>query len=105
MINYMVDFDNSIKIAYDKFYDNKDVCLIVTADHESGGLKLASTKEELTDELYTTDGHTHDDVRYFIYQKDNSDIYKISDIIDNTNIFLINTKLLNLKYEDKEKTL
>ena len=28
-----------------------------------------------------------------------------SDIIDNTNIFLINTKLLNLKYEEKEKTL
>ena len=105
MMNFMVDFDNSIKIAYDKFHDNKDVCLIVTADHESGGLQLASTKEELTDELYTTDGHTHDDVRYFIYQKDNSDIYKISDIIDNTNIFLINTKLLNLKYEDKEKTL
>ena len=96
MMNYLVDFETSIKIAYDKFYNNKNVCIIVTADHESGGLNLAKSKEEITDDLYSTTKHTHADVRYFIYQYGNKDIFEIPEEIDNTNIYLISKNLLNL---------
>ena len=99
MINYLVDFDTSIKLAYDKFHKHSEVCIIVTADHESGGLQLAESKDEITDNLYTTEDHTHDDVKYFIYQKNNNDLKKLPETLDNTNIFDIYTKMLNVKTE------
>jgi alkaline phosphatase len=96
MIYYLNDFDKTIKLAYDRFYNDPDFCMIITADHESGGLKLADSKAQITNDLYTTDGHTAKNVRYFIYQKGNDDINKIPNIIDNTSVFKINKNLLNL---------
>lgn len=96
MIKFLNDFDASIKIAYDELGDESNVCFIVTADHETGGLQLANKKEDISNELYTTGKHTHADVKYYIYQKDNDDLNKLPETLDNTNIFQIYTKLLNL---------
>lgn len=96
MIYYLNDFDKTINLAYDRFYNDPDFCMIITADHESGGLKLADSKAQITNDLYTTDGHTAKKVRYFIYQKGNDDINKIPNIIDNTSVFKINKNLLDL---------
>ena len=96
MMDYMSEFDNSIKLAYDKLGNNSDVAFIVTADHESGGLKLANNLDDISNELYTTTKHTHTDVYYFMYQKDSSDINDISLNIDNTNIFDIVKSLFDI---------
>ena len=96
MMDYMSEFDTSIKLAYDKLGNNSDVAFIVTADHESGGLKLANNLDDISNDLYTTSKHTHADVYYFMYQKDSSDIINISLNIDNTNIFDIVKSLFDI---------
>lgn len=56
MTKYLKSFDNSIKIAYDRL-QGFDSAIIVTADHETGGLKYK-------------DGETKDDIKTaFIPQK------------------------------------
>ena len=68
MIKYLDEFDNSIKLVYDRLGNNEDVCMIVTADHESGKLKLANNKEEITNDLYKKTKHTKRDVYYLVHQ-------------------------------------
>lgn len=96
MIAYLDEFDNSIELIYNIFKETNDVCLIVTADHESGGLKLPTTKAEISDQLYTTSKHTHKKVNYFIYQFENENINLIPSQIDNTDIFYIIKNILNI---------
>lgn len=96
MINYLNDFDASVKCAYDKLHNEPNVSIIVTADHETGNLQLAESMENIDRELYLETYHTKKNVRYFIYQKDNEDINKIPKKIDNTSIFYICKALLNI---------
>lgn len=95
MISYLDEFNNSIELAYDML-DGEDICFIVTADHETGGLTLAATKNEIQNELYTSQDHTTAKVKFYIHHFNNSDITKISDEIDNTDIFKICTQLLGI---------
>ena len=69
---------------------------IVTANHETGGLTLAAAKNEIQNELYTSQDHTIAKVKFYIHHFNNSDITKISDEIDNTDIFKIYTQLLGI---------
>ncbi len=68
MVEYLRNFDASIKCARE-FLDGKDCAIIVTADHETGGLKYkeGATKDDVTNKLYTSPTHTKRDVKYFIY--------------------------------------
>lgn len=50
---------------YDYIDDNSDTALIVTADHETGGLQKTNIKAEITDDLYTTDDHTNSFVNLY----------------------------------------
>ena len=84
------------KYTYDKLSDQPNVSIIVTADHETGDLQLAESIENIDNDLFLTTEHTSKNVKYYIYQKDNEDISKIPETIDNTNIFHICTALLNL---------
>lgn len=70
MTKYLKSFDNSIKIAYDKL-QGFDSAIIVTADHETGGLKYkdGETKDDIKNSLYTTKTHTSTNVKYFIFVK------------------------------------
>lgn len=96
MIKYLDEFDNSIKLVYDRLGNNEDVCMIVTADHESGKLELANNKEEITNELYKKTKHTKRDVYYLVHQKGNQEINKMPKEIDNTDIFTLTRTLLNI---------
>ncbi len=46
----MLDFDDAVKVAKEYVDKNEDTLLIVTADHETGGLTLngIKSKEQLT---------------------------------------------------------
>lgn len=98
MTKYLKSFDNSIKIAYDRLKD-LDSAIIVTADHETGGLKYkdGETKDDIKNSLYTTKTHTDTNVKYFIFVKRlSADELKaiIPEKIDNTDVNRIARALL-----------
>lgn len=98
MTKYLKSFDNSIKIAYDRLKD-LDSAIIVTADHETGGLKYkdGETKDDIKNSLYTTKTHTGTNVKYFIFVKGlSADELKaiIPEKIDNTDVNRIARALL-----------
>ena len=74
----------------------EDSVVIVTADHETGNLQLASSKDKINDELYLSTNHTSKDIKYFIYSK-NEPLKRINEKIDNTDIYMIIKQLLSLK--------
>ncbi|MCM1289946.1 MAG: alkaline phosphatase [Corallococcus sp.] len=66
--------------------DRNDTAVIVTADHESGGMQLATDKSGINNDLYTQTEHTGVNVPLYIkgfelsgYKKalDNTDIFKM----------------------------
>lgn len=97
MLNEMIDFDDAIGVAMKYVDEHPDTLLVITADHETGGLTLdgVTSKEQLVDSLFTnqvvkngqTEGaHTETNVPVYAYGKGASDLtnYKL---IDNTSIF------------------
>lgn len=90
MVEYLNSFDQSIKIAHDKLNTQNGVAIIVTADHETGGLQFNNqTKEQISNSLYTRTGHSSKDVPYFIFFKPSKDVdlQTLKSKIDNTDIF------------------
>lgn len=89
MMEYLKGFDEAIRSVYQRLTPTEDVTMIVTADHETGGLKWNKNKpQEISNDLYTRGGHSSKDVKYYIYTKkslkkslpiyiDNTDIYQI----------------------------
>lgn len=93
-INYVVtevlDFDKAVGIAIDFADKNRETLVIVTADHETGGLTMIENeinKDKKKPHFSTTD-HTALPVMLFAYGKGAS---KFNGVIENTEIFhLIN---------------
>lgn len=96
MMEYLASFDNSIKIAHEKL-KTQNIAIMVTADHETGGLKYTSDKSSISNKLYTCTGHSDKNVPYYIYLKPTKKLAldKIfPNIMDNTDIFKISKHLL-----------
>ncbi len=109
-----IEFDKSVKIALDYVQTHENTILIVTADHETGGLAVISESlttalpaEENTAEeneqlrvaraaeiytLFSSTGHTATNVPFYMYGRTLSQ-YNNS-IIDNTDIFEITKAFL-----------
>ncbi len=92
MLNELECFDNAIKVAMDYVDSHSNTLLIVTADHETGGLNLdgVTSKAQLTDNLFTSRGifqyeHTNQNVLVYTYGKYAEELTNHS-IIDNTDI-------------------
>lgn len=87
MLEEVIDFDNAIKIAKEYVDIHPDTLLIVTADHETGGLDLTgvSSREQLKNSLFTTKEHTGKNVLVFAYGKGSKDLIQYN-LIDNTHI-------------------
>ena len=62
-------FDEAVDTALNFAVADKNTLVIVVADHETGDLILpaSAAKEDLSDELFHTDGHTSKKVPYFAY--------------------------------------
>lgn len=73
--------------------NRNDTVIIVTADHESGGLALADTKEAITNSLYSKTNHTGANVPLYIFGYDmgkdktfdNTDIFKLCKVLVSHN--------------------
>ena len=100
MLVEMIDFDNAVGVAMEYVDNNPDTLLIITADHETGGLILdnITSKEQLNNECFTSNGqHTQKDVPIYAYGLGENDITQY-DIIDNTSIFKFIKQALNNTY-------
>ncbi len=95
MIEYLTSFDNSVKLVANNFATQNDTAIIVTADHETGGLKLAKNKESIKNSLYTHGGHTGKNVPYFAtFSANRANQIALPDKLDNTDIFKLCKALL-----------
>ena len=91
-INEMLDFDRAIKVAFDYADQDPNTLVVITADHETGGLSLTggdlSTGE--VEANYGTKRHTAVMVPVFAY---GAGAAEFAVIYENTDIF---TKVLKL---------
>ena len=86
-LNEIIDFDEAVKIAKEYVDINPDTLLIVTADHETGGLNLdgITIPQQLTDSLFTSNNHTSKNVLMYAYGIAAEDLTQYN-LIDNTSI-------------------
>ncbi len=87
-LSSVVTLDRTVAAALKFMKNNPDTLLIITSDHETGGVKLPEGDEKLTDLLTVTE-HTDTPVRVFAVGK-GSEYFK-DKTVDNTDIakFLI----------------
>jgi hypothetical protein len=107
----MLAFDDAVKVAMDWADDRDDTVVIVTADHETGGLAIAenATKETLNESYYwSTDWHTATDVYCKVYGVDvdfaRYSSLGIADSLKNTDIFEMSKAFLYGRQEVEVKT-
>ena len=96
----MKDFDSALAEGL-KFADNNpETLIIVTADHETGGLALTKGSSEniLTGATFSTGGHTASMIPVFAK---GPSAQKFSGIIDNTDIGKWMIELVNQSYSGK----
>lgn len=99
MIKNHVDFSNAIKAVDQKLSaQSEGYSLIVTADHETGGLQKAETKDQITNDLYTTTNHTDANVKLY-FKSTLATVPEIlnADLIPNTDVFLLCKFLLSIQ--------
>lgn len=86
------EFSNTVKLALDWAKKNPGTLVIVTADHETGGLQVLSNKGKGTapEVKWTASGHTGADVPVFAYG-DGANLFNKP--LDNTDFFKILTTM------------
>ena len=105
MIREFKDFDLTIKDLINFVTANKDTLLLITADHETGGLQLMKQKDDSFIVQWGTGGHTGVPVGVYAYGPgsqnfsgvmDNTDIfYKILEVLDYQNLTISKCALNN----------
>lgn len=89
VISETLDFDRSVRVAFDFADRNPGTLVIVTADHETGGLTIPSGNEDflLSDKgikfLFSTGAHTGVRVPVFAY---GTGAQNFSTVMDNTDL-------------------
>lgn len=64
-MNGVVTFDRTVATVLKFMKENPDTLLIITSDHETGGVKLPQNGAPIDDKLFTTRSHTGVNVRTF----------------------------------------
>lgn len=86
-IEQLNGFDQAVKSVVEWSRDKNNSLVIVTADHETGGLTYnGETKSELSDDMFTTNAHTSVNVPFFIYSTNQLAFIKDDEIIENSDI-------------------
>lgn len=95
VVSELIDFDKAVKIAYDYAKLNKNTLVIVTADHETGGLSLTggSLKNKTIEGHFSNLHHTGIMVPVFAFGP-GSHLFKGT--MENTDIYKNIKLLLNL---------
>lgn len=93
------EFNNAVKMVLRWMHGRKDTLLIVTADHETGGLKdiVNNGARAFPTASWSTGGHTNTKVPCYVTGADADMInrYTRDRVIDNTDIYRLMDKALN----------
>ena len=90
MLWWMEEFDKVVNAAFDYADTHKGTLVLVTADHETGGVALVPGSKDFTKGesglgiKYSTTGHTASPVILYAY---GASSWKFSGVIENTDIF------------------
>lgn len=86
MVSELIDFDNAIGVALDYALKDPETLVIITADHETGGLALVESDVDKTKMIpkYSTKGHSGAPVGLFAFGR-GAEAFK--GMIENTEIF------------------
>ena len=105
MLKELMVFDDAVAVAKTYVDANPGTLLIVTADHETGGLKVpaGTTKATLTNSLFSSESHTGADVGIYAYGT-GADKLCASEKIENTDIHAFITAELNATYGEAPAT-
>lgn len=107
------DLNSTVEAIMNWLGDRTDTAVLITADHESGGLRVSDQPEYGNTETitvdgvsktlsyeYTAGGHTSDDVALFVHgftaDFTKSELYQ-QDTLKNTGIFYLMLDLLNMR--------
>ena len=82
-VHTLIDVANK---CYDFAQNRDDTAIIITADHENGGLKKANDKNDIKNSLYSKSSHTSSDVPLYVY---NCSFTNVGEKVKNTFIFYI----------------
>lgn len=83
-VEHVKAYDNAVRTVTEKAAEIGNTIVIVTADHETGGLQYnGETKEQLSNKMYTKTSHSSANVPFFIYGEVGT---TIPAVIDNTQI-------------------
>ena len=99
MLDNMADFNNAVKAVDEKLAKVEGgYSIIVTADHETGDLQKAESKDKITAGLYRSAKHTAKEVGlYFRSTLDFAPSFLNNEVILNTNVFLLCKYLLAIE--------
>lgn len=103
MLAEIYDFDAAVKVAFDYADEHPGTLVVVTADHETGGLTIVNGNRKFdihdleVDFAWTTGGHTGGMVPIFAY---GAGAENFSGVLDNTDLPKIMCRLLGLDYEE-----
>lgn len=87
MINQVNGFDQAVAAVVDWARNDKDTFVMVTADHETGGLTYdGESRNELNNDMFTTTGHTGVNVPFYVYNVEKLSFFEQDEVIDNTDI-------------------
>ena len=96
VVNEMLDFDRAIKVALDFAERNGETLVVITADHETGGMTIinGSYSDKTIEAQFNTGGHTGTMVPIYSFgpQAD-----KFTGIMENTKIPLLIKEALGLQ--------
>jgi alkaline phosphatase len=81
-----VEFSNAVEVAVDWAQEHLDTIIIVTADHETGGLTVLQNngQDNFPTVFWSTTGHTGENVPIYAWGE-NADL--VYGIMDNTDLF------------------
>lgn len=100
-LEQMQSFDQTVDYVLNWAQDNPGTLVIVTADHETGGVKIPenATADDINDSCFTSEGeHTNTDVLLMASGAQSAGICK-EDLIDNTDIAKYMRKVLNESHD------
>ena len=84
MITEFEDFDKTIRLAMEYVGKNKDTLLIITADHETGGLQILRQDKDYVEIQWGTGRHTGIPVGVYAYGPGAA---HFTGLMDNTEIY------------------
>lgn len=93
ILKELMDFDRCISIALDYLKSNPNTLILVTADHETGGLSLLDDENDKLKPHFSTDEHSGIVVPVFAFGKGADNF---TGIYENTDIFRKLTQLMKL---------